>query len=62
MATHIIKPDSAARIALIADALGVPRDAPLADWAMESTAEGAMLSATVRRHVDLDTVNRILNA
>lgn len=62
MATLNIKPDSAERIALIADALGVPADAPMVEWSAEGEADGAMLTVTMKRRVTTEAITRILNA
>lgn len=62
MATHEIPPDSPERIALIADALGIPADAPMSDWSLETHGESGMLTVTLKRALDIESVNRIINA
>lgn len=54
----------AAVAALIAEALGITGGfiEIAADWAMESHGSEAMLTVTLKKTVDLDTVNRIINA
>lgn len=61
MARHIIRPDSPERAALIGEALGIPSGI-IVEWRMEGDGDGAMLTATVSRRIDLDTANSIINA
>jgi hypothetical protein len=62
MATYEIKPNSPERIRLIAEKLGIPADAPMVDWAMESEGEGGMLTVELKTRVTIEEVNAILNA
>lgn len=58
----LLTPDSPERIALIAEMLGIPADAPMTDWHVDWSGDGATLTVRMVTIITREQLDAVISA